>query len=50
MMISKLRKKLIVATVTALLLIFVVMIGVMNAISFYTTQRQVSQSLEEKRK
>lgn len=46
MMISGLRKKLIVSTISALLIIFAVMIGVINAVSFHTTQRQVSQSLE----
>ena len=46
MMIDKLRKKLIISTIAALLVIFVVMIWAMNAISFYSTQRQVSHSLE----
>lgn len=46
MMIDKLRRKLIITTIAALLVIFVVMVGAMNAISFYSTQRQVSQSLE----
>lgn len=46
MMIDKLRKKLIISTIAALLVIFVVMIWAMNAISFYATQRQVSNSLE----
>lgn len=46
MMIDKLRKKLITSTIAALLIIFVVMIWAMNAISFYSILRQVSQSLE----
>lgn len=46
MMIDKLRRKLIISTIAALLVIFVVMIWAMNAISFYSTQRQVSHSLE----
>lgn len=46
MMFTKLQRNLIIASTVALLLIFVVMIGAINAVSFYTTQRQVSQSLE----
>lgn len=45
-MIQKLRKKLIVTSVLSLAVIFIVMIALINAVSFYSTQSQVSQSLE----
>lgn len=46
MMISKLHRRLTAATVAFLFVVFVVMIGLMNAVSFYSSQYRVSQSLE----
>lgn len=46
MVISRLQKKLIVITVISLAVIFIAMIALMNAVSYYTTMNQISQSLE----
>jgi len=46
MMIAKLRRKLTLASIGSLLAIFLVMIGLINAVSFYSSQYRVSQSLE----
>lgn len=46
MMVQKLQKKLIITVVSSLAVIFIVMIALINAVSFYSTQSQVSQSLE----
>lgn len=46
MMIAKLRRKLTAASTASLLVIFLVMIGLINAVSFYSSQYRVSQSLE----
>lgn len=46
MMIAKLRRKLTLASTSSLLAIFLVMIGLINAVSFYSSQYRVAQSLE----
>lgn len=46
MMITKLRRKLTAASASSLLAIFLVMIGLINAVSFYSSQYRVSKSLE----
>ena len=46
MMIAKLRRKLTLASICSLLAILLVMIGLINAVSFYSSQYRVSQSLE----
>ena len=46
MMISKLHRRLTAATVAFLFVVFVVMIGLRHAVSFYSSQYRVSQSLE----
>ncbi len=45
-MISKLQKKLIIITVISLAVIFIAMIALMNAVSYFTTMNQISRSLE----
>ena len=45
-MIGKLRRKLILTTVLSLVLIFAVMVAAINIISNYSSQQQISTSLE----